>query len=111
MTRPLNPYILVNAWLLLAFAAFYGLVKLCLAIGISPWWSGAVVLSVYFAWLWRFCRRTISVLAVISLPVHADAFADSGVGAAVVGFGVAVFAGTPTSPDNPSTAQEPDDGE
>jgi hypothetical protein len=109
MTQPLNPWLLVNVSLALAFAVFYGLVKLCIASGISPWWSGVIVLGVYLTWIWKSCRRTISVIAAISLPVHADAFADSGVGAAIGGFAVAVLAGTSTSPDNPSTAQDDDD--
>ena len=61
--------ILVNACIAVAFGFFYELVRLCLQLGVSPWWSAAVIVAGYVTFVWK----TIRPLPVPAKPLQPQA--------------------------------------
>jgi hypothetical protein len=47
--------LLINASIAIAFGIFYELVKLCLALGLSPWVSAVTYVALYAWWWHRHC--------------------------------------------------------
>jgi hypothetical protein len=57
----LKTLLLVNAFLAVGFGIFIELMKLCLALGFSPWWVAVLFVTVPASWLWRNCHAPVRV--------------------------------------------------